>query len=89
MLPNCLVTAFRIEQIANDNKLVHFYTGFEDYEKLMICYKFLGPCVSQLSYWKKGVGERDLLETRGAPRLLTPLNEFFLVLCRMRLGLFE
>ena len=86
---DCLVTAFRIEQIANDNKLVHFYTGFEDYEKLMICYKFLGPCVSQLSYWKKGVGERDLLETRGAPRLLTPLNEFFLVLCRMRLGLLE
>ena len=88
-MPNCLVTAFRIEQIANDNKLVHFYTGFEDYEKLIICYKFLGPCVSQLSYWKKGVGERDLLETRGAPRLLTPLNEFFLVLCRMRLGLLE
>ena len=55
----------------------------------MICYKFLGPCVSQLSYWKKGVGERDLLETRGAPRLLTPLNKFFLVLCRMRLGLLD
>ena len=86
---DCLVTAFRIEQIANDNKLVHFYTGFENYEKLMICYKFLGPCVNQLSHWKKGVGERDLLETRGAPRLLTPLNEFFLVLCRMRLGLLE
>ena len=45
--------------------------------------------MNQLSYWKKGVGERDLLETRGAPRLLTPLNEFFFVLCRMRLGLLE
>ena len=73
----CLVTVFRIEQIANDNKLVHFYTGFEDYEKLMICYKFLGPCVNQLSYWKKGVGERDLLETRGAPRFLTSFSLFF------------
>ena len=27
------------------------------------------------------------LETRGAPRVLTPLNEFFLVLCRLRCAL--
>ena len=53
---DCLVTAFRIEQIANDNKLVHFYTGFEDYEKLMICYKFLGTMREPVELLEEGCG---------------------------------
>ena len=84
---NC--SPFSIEQIAEDKGLVRFYTGFEDYNTLMICYKFLGPCVHHLHYWSKRNGEREIQETRGAPRMLSPLNEFFLVLCRIRLGLLE
>ena len=40
-----------------------------------------------LLYWGK---ERRLAkDSRGAPRVLSPVNEFFLVLCRLRLGLLE
>ena len=89
ILKSC-VPQFSIELIADDDKLVRFYTGFEDYDTLMMCYNFLGPSVHRLQYWKgSGRGQREMQETRGAPRLLSPENEFFLVLCRLRLGLFE
>ena len=41
---------FSIEQIAEDDQLVCFYTGFKDYDTLMICYEFLGSCVYHLQY---------------------------------------
>ena len=80
---------FCIEQIKDDKGLVHFYTGFEDYEILMICFNFLGPSVQHLQYWNSNKTSKDTQETRGAPRTLSSLNEFFLVLCRLRLGLLE
>lgn len=84
----CLsASPFCIELIADNTGLVHFYTGFDNYDTLMICYNFLGPCVHHLSYW--GKGRRLAEDSRGAPRLLSPMNEFFLVLCRLRLGLLE
>ena len=89
ILKSC-VPPFSIELIADDDKLVRFYTGFEDYHTLMICFNFLGPSVHRLQYWNgSGSGHRGMQETRGAPRILSPENEFFLVLCRLRLGLFE
>ena len=80
---------FCIEQIKDDKGLVHFYTGFEDYEILMICLNFLGPSVQCLQYWNPNKTSKDTQETRWAPRTLSSLNEFFLVLCRLRLGLLE
>ena len=80
---------FCIEQIKDDKGLVHFYTGFEDYEILMICFNFLGPSVQRLQYWNSNKTSKDTQETRGAPRTLSFLNDFFLVLCRLRLGLLE
>ena len=83
------VSPFNIEMIADSKELVHFYTGFDDYDNLMICYNFLGPwhCVRNLQYW--GKDQRLTNDSRGATCTLSPLNEFFLVLCRLRLGLLE
>ena len=57
---------------------------------LISCFKFLGDDVNHLQY-KDTSNEMSTRvhfeETRGAPRTLTPLNEFFLVLCRLRCGL--
>ena len=50
---------------------------------VMICYNFLGQCVHNMRYWSEKASEREPRETRGAPRTLSPLNEFFLVLCRV------
>ena len=72
----------------NDNNAIHFYTGFENHEMLLICYEFLGPSVSCLKYWgSKAI--TSTVEPRGAPCALSPLNEFILVLCRLRCGLLE
>ena len=75
---------FRIEKIKDDQVLVRFYTGFDDYELLLIYFNFLGPCVNHLQYWNSNRSSKDTHETRGAPRSLSPLNEFFLVLCRFK-----
>ena len=42
---------FRIEDIAHDDKKIHFYTGFRSYEILVTFFEFLGPAVDQLQYW--------------------------------------
>jgi len=73
----------RIEQIQGDQKCLQFYTGFVSFQMLMVCFNFLGTAVSKLSY-----GDHHK-HTKGKPHKLTPLNEFFLMLCHLRLGLYE
>ena len=74
---------FWFEQIKDDNNAVRFYTGFPSLSVMMICFTFLGDAVSNLSY-------RDYTNLiKGKPHKLSPLNEFFLMLCRLRLGLYE
>ena len=55
--------------------------------------QLLGPSVNTLNYWSNtsasGAPEHQIKSTKGRPRLLSPLEEFFLVLVRLRLGLFE
>ena len=80
-------SAFRLSKIANDPQKVLFYTGFPDYATLKICYDYLGPAVNCLNYWGSSTSQDKT--TSGRTRLLTPLDEFFLVLVRLRLGLFE
>ena len=54
----------------------------------MACFKFLGPAVNQLIYWNSKLV--DTCETKkGRPRTLASIEEFFLVLVRLRLGLLE
>ena len=56
---------------------------------LMICFDFLGKSVDTLQYWYGTGSHNQKPKSRGAPRSLTPINEFFLVLCRLRLSLLE
>ena len=84
------VTPFRIEQIKDNNKLVNFYTGFPSFLHLLTCFHFLGPAVATLCYDPdKSVEDPTKVCGMGRPHILTPLNEFFLTLCRIRLGLLE
>ena len=76
---------FCIENVAKDDQLITFYTGFPCYESLKACYEYLGPGVNDLKYW--GSNNQDI--SYGRKRLLSNFNEFFLVLVRLRLGLLE
>ena len=81
------MTPFTIESIQHDDKAVLFYTGFSSYAYLITCFNFLGPAVTTLNYHSKD-SEKEPHFT-GRRRALTSLNEFFLTLCRLRLGLRE
>ena len=80
-------TPFCLEAIKENEKAITFYTGFTSYLHLMICFNFLGQTVATLCYNAKKAGKEATF--RGRSRSLTPLNEFFLILCRLRLGLCE
>ena len=81
---------FSIEQISDKNNLIQFYTGFADFKTFKIAFTFLGEAVHCLHYWGNSNTSSDrIIDGRGAPRKLTPMNEFFLVLCRLRCGLLE
>ena len=70
------ISPFRIEDIADDNAAIHFYTGFNNYKMLRICYDYLGVPVHHLKYWGS-TNKVSSVENRGSSRSLTPLNEFF------------
>ena len=50
-------------------------------------FKFLGDAVNHLQYVGSSSKSTSHAEARRAPRALSPLNEFFLVLCRLRCAL--
>lgn len=83
-------TALSKFTLSNVGHKISFYTGFPDLASLMACYKFLGPSVHNLKYWNSKVEESVCVnKKKGRPRSLEPLEEFFLVLVRLRLGLLE
>ena len=69
-----------------------FYTGFPNLEAFSATYDFLNPGEEgeNIHYW---LSNPDILpdqprikNKRGTPRSLTPKDEFFLVMCRLRQG---
>ncbi len=81
-----LEKSLEVSRFYDDNAAIHLYTGLPDYRTFNACFEFLGDAVNNLNYW---YGGKTSPNNRGAPRALTPLNEFFIVLCRLRLGLLE
>ena len=78
---------FRIQQIKDDNEAIKFYTGFISFSYFMACFNFLGSAVTTLCYNNSKNGNTQAAV--GRPHSLSPLNEFFLTMCRLRLGLKE
>ena len=89
----------RISSVEYDDKMIQFYTGFSSYKLLKTCFHFLGPAVENLNYWGQGKDvetNNDALDgsdknsrSKGRHRTLCPIDEFFLVMIRLRLGLLE
>ena len=75
---------FRVEQIARNDSLIRFFTGFSSYQLFMDFFEFLGPSVYNLEYW--GAEERKS-SRRWKNKALTPLNQYFLVMIKLRLNL--
>ena len=66
-------------------------TGFPNYDTLMVCFEFVANKVQNMSYGKYDTKlfNTSPLQSSGAARSLSLLDDFFLVLVRLRLGLLE
>ena len=93
---------FNIERFRTNDSAINFYTGFPNWKTFMAVFKFLNPGDSgeNIKYWlssnvhvnvppdfyeKDGVSESK----RGRSRTVRPIDEYFLVLCRLRQGFRE
>ena len=86
---NVASSLFWLSNIEHDDRKVQFYTGFPNYRTLKACYDFLGPAVNSLHYWGSNRSVTMRKNLGGRNRSLPPMEEFFLILVRLRLGLFE
>ena len=78
---------FSLQSISMDDKKVVFYTGFPTYASLEVCFEFLRPSVHELMYWNgQKLPDAKVIHRQ---RTLPPMEEFFLVLVRLRLGILE
>ena len=75
---------FRVEQIAQNDSLIRFFTGFASYQLFINFLEFLGPSVYNLEYW--GAEDRKS-SRRWKNKALTPLNQYFLSMIKLRLNL--
>ena len=89
LLPTCQVpdTIFCIEEIKDNDVLIRFYTGFVSYELLLNFFEFLGPSVNQLNYWGDDKRKRKTDRKWKYKSRLTPINQFFLTIVKLRLNL--
>ena len=81
---------FDIDKYKDSDKDISFYTGFPNYEAMMMCFNILEPKLRNISYGNHQRKQFDLQgnERPGRHRKLSPWQEFTMVLMRMRLGLF-
>ena len=97
-----LAGQFGITKFKDSDSDVNFYTGFPNYQTLLACYEFLNPgengqnivyVTSLNDDLEFSTLSSDFDGTRGNKpgrrRKLGTMDEFFMVLVRMRLGLFE
>ena len=86
---------FTIDKIKDDNAAVMFYTGFQSYEVFESVCKYLEGKAERLQYWRGKCESNDSkiyqcnnLNKPGPKRKMSFREEFFMVLIRVRVGLF-
>ena len=82
---------FDIQQFKDKPKDIASFTGFLDYETLMLCFDIVEEPSRSLSY---GSHQRKIFDSNtsnklGRPRKITIFQEFVMVLMKLRLGLFN
>ena len=84
---------FSIERVKDDDKLVSFYTGFSSYLMFLACFNFLKRSAEVMRGWRGSATCPDDVDQHGQkPGRKSKLSleeQFFLVMVRLRLGLFE
>ena len=85
---------FPIEKLKADNSATRFYTGFPNFSSLLATFEYFEPKLKRMRYWrgKESSGNSDTVQNdksnRGRKRSLSYLEEFIMVLMRLKVGLF-
>ena len=94
---------FTVDRFKDDDSSVRFYTGFPNWHTMSAVYNYLNPGVEgeNITYWLSQSNltvpadfyedeeKEEPSRKRGRSRSLRPIDEFFVVLCRLRQGLPE
>lgn len=85
---------FCIDRFKCDDQAIQFYTGFPNYSALMAYYNYIEPKASKLQYWRSTSPSPSPSyqvsgnKKPGPKRKFSTLDELFMVLVRLKLGLF-
>lgn len=72
-----------VKEISNKQELIKLYTGFPSYEVFLAFYEFLGPSVSNLTYW----GDKKSKSLRKCHRKIESIDQLLLTLMKLKLNL--
>jgi len=82
------VEHFGIERFTSDDNNVQFYTGFPSYSSFIAFYRFCEPTAKNMTS-KYYLNSSESMSLAGRPRCMLLIDELFMFLCRLRLGLLE
>ena len=79
---------FGVDSVCDDAAKCKFYTGLT-WLQFMCMWDFLGPAKNKLSYWNQPLKNADISPSKrpGVKRKLSPMDELFVTLVRLRVGL--
>ena len=92
---------FTLENLRSKNHTAPFYTGFTSWDAFEAMYNYLDPGERGeiLVYWRSVNSEvsvdydqdqsEESFTKKGRARSLRPVDEFFIVMCRLRQGFHE
>ena len=77
-----------MNDVTDDDEKCKFYTDLT-WMQLMCMWNVFGSCKDKLIYWNQPLKNGDTSPSKwpGARRKLSPMDELFLTLVRLRLGL--
>lgn len=78
---------FTVDRFKHNKYHFKFYTGFESYELFKAVLDFLNPDAQSLKYWGSVTKDTTSNNKLGRSRTLSPEDEFFITLVRLRVGL--
>ena len=85
------LNSFSIDRFKNNSSDFEFYTGFCNYSTFKAFYDYLSPACERLHYIGSSntTNKAAVVDKCGPKRMLSPEEELFMCLTRLRLGLLE
>ena len=80
---------FLLKRFEGSDSDIRFYTGLSSYPVLMCLYRYIKPLLCYLRLCRSDIKNTSTQTFKPRARALQPIDELFLVLVRLRLGLLE